>query len=273
MAVEVMAWNVLDAFSDEQRARGVLKVVAEERRPDAALFSEAWREGKDGLLDKVFEDLDRNGYVVTHGLYQDNDGRQDRHGIVGIVRKERVADQRPQLISLSSRNAVHMPLVSADHGTETVVDFFGAHLDDRLEGRRLAQAVRLIRVAEFSSHALIGGDFNAMQRGDPSAKALRFVRPIARRMPTVEPRPDFKPPKLKRIGSLASRLTDMATGTTMQRFEEAGFRDTDPKNRPTKGPFMLDHIVTRGLEVIGQETHAKSPLSDHRAISALVRPI
>lgn len=27
MSVEVMAWNVLDAFSDEKRARGVLEVL------------------------------------------------------------------------------------------------------------------------------------------------------------------------------------------------------------------------------------------------------
>lgn len=268
MAVEVMAWNVLDAFSDESRARGVLQVV-QEQRPDAAVFSEAWREGKDGLLDNVLDDLDRNGYAVAHGLYEDNDGRQDRHGIIGIVRSELVADQKPQLVSLGSRNAVHVPVVSTA-GTETVFDFFGAHLDDRSEQRRLAQAERLIAAADFSGRVVVGGDLNAMHRTDPRAKALRAVRPIARRMPTVEPRPDFKPPKLKRIGSLASRLTDMATGTTLERFEDAGFEDADSRRQPTKGPFNIDHILIKGLVSFDQRTHDKSPLSDHRAISTSV---
>jgi endonuclease/exonuclease/phosphatase (EEP) superfamily protein YafD len=269
MAVEVMAWNVLDAFSDESRARGVLQVV-QEQRPDAAVFSEAWREGKDELLDDVLDALNRSGYTVAHGLYEDNDGRQDRHGIIGIVRSELVADQKPQLVSLGSRNAVHVPVVNTAGDTETVFDFFGAHLDDRSERRRLSQAERLIATADFSGRVVVGGDLNAMHRSDPRAKALRVVRPIARRMPTVDPRPDFKPPKLKRIGSLASRLTDMATGTTLERFEEAGFEDTDTRHQPTKGPFNLDYILVKGLVAFGQRTHDKSPLSDHRAISTSV---
>lgn len=270
MAVEVMAWNVLDAFSDENRARGILQVV-QEQRPDTAIFSEAWREGKDKLLDNVLDDLDRGGYTVAYGLYEDNDGRQDRHGIIGIVRSELVADQKPQLISLGSRNAVHMPVVNRATGGETVCDFFGVHLDDRSEQRRLDQAIRLIAVAHFSGQVVVGGDLNAMHRADPRAKALRFVRPIAKRMPTVEPRPDFKPPKLKRIGSLASRLTDMATGTTLGLFEEAGFRDTDMHRKPTKGPFNIDHILVRGVAAFGQRTHDENPLSDHRAVSVRLR--
>jgi len=269
MAVEIMAWNVLDAFSDESRGRGVLQVV-QEQRPDAAVFSEAWREGKDELLDNVLDDLGRSGYTVAHGLYEDNDGRQDRHGIMGIVRSELVADQKPQLVSLGSRNAVHVPVVNPASGGETVFDFFGVHLDDRSEQRRLAQAERLIAAADFSGRVVVGGDLNAMHRTDPRAKALRLVRPIARCMPTVDPRPDFKPPKLKRIGSLASRLTEMATGTTLGRFEEAGFEDTDARRQPTRGPFNIDHILIRGLVAFGQRTHDKSPLSDHRAVSVSV---
>lgn len=270
MAVEIMAWNVLDAFSDESRAKGVLQVV-QEQHPDAAVFSEAWREDKDHLIDDVLEDLDGNGYTVTHGLYADDDGRQDRHGIIGIVRNEVVADNKPQIVSLGSRNAVHMPLLNmTGNNTETILDFFGVHLDDRSEQRRLAQVERLIAATEFSGKIAIGGDLNAMHRADPLARTLRMVRPIVQRMPTIAPRPDFKPPRLKRIGSLASRLTDMATGTTLQQLESAGFVDADTSHQPTKGPFNLDHILLKGLVAFSQRTHEKSHLSDHRAVSALV---
>jgi len=265
---EVMAWNVLDAFSDENRAQGILEVV-EEQQPDVAVFLEAWREDKAHPLEYALEELEAKGYATLHGLYDDNDGRQDRHGILGIVRRDNLADRQPQLVSLGSRNAVHIPFV--DESTEQVIDFFGTHLDDRTEERRMGQANRLIAAAEFSGRVVIGGDFNALYRDDSRAKMLRIIKPLAQRMPTVEPRPDFKPPKLKRIGSLASRLTDMATGTTMEQFVGADFEDTDPKRQPTKGPFMLDHIVVRGVTVNSQQTLEKSPLSDHRAVSASVR--
>lgn len=267
MAVEVMAWNVLDAFSDPGRARGVLEVVQADR-PDVAVFSEAWRESEDHLVDGLLGDLSDIGYTAVHGLYDDNDGRLDRHGILGIVRNELVADQKPQLISLGSRNAAHIPFIDEASGAE--IDFFGAHLDDRSEKRRLAQASQLVARAGLSERAVIGGDFNAMYRNDRLAKVLRPLGSIAQRLPTVDPRPDFKPPKLQRFGSLASRLTAMATGTTMQQFEAAGFEDADPERQPTKGPFALDHIVVRGLEVTEQRTHPKSPLSDHRALSVHV---
>jgi hypothetical protein len=273
MAVEVMAWNVLGAFSDESRAKGILQAI-QEQRPGTAVFSEAYREDKDHLLDNVLEELDRNGYTTVYGLYEDDDGRQDRHGIIGIVRNEIMANDKPQIISLGSRNAVRMPLLHSAANAERVVDFFGVHLDDRSEQRRLAQAERLIAVAKFSGQAVIGGDLNAMHRTDSLARALRMVHPVAKRMPTVEPRPDFRPPKLKRIGSLASRLTDMATGTTLQQLESAGFEDADRSHQPTKGPFNLDHILVKGLVASGYHAHAKTPLSDHRAISATldVRP-
>jgi len=93
MAIDVLAWNVLDAFSDEQRARGVLDVTLQQR-PDVAVFSEAWREGQEGLLDNVYGHLDKAGYSIAGGLYEDDDGREDRHGILAIVRRVVMGDLR-----------------------------------------------------------------------------------------------------------------------------------------------------------------------------------
>jgi endonuclease/exonuclease/phosphatase family metal-dependent hydrolase len=278
MAVEIMAWNVLDALSDEQRARGVLREIGKQR-PGAVVLSEAYREGKEQFLDDVVQEMDASGYHTVYGLYEDDDGREDRHGIMGLMRKDSAAAAQPKIISLVTRNAVHLPLLDTERSTETVIDFYGVHLDDRNEQRRMAQAEWLIGAAGLNSRVVIGGDMNALHHDDMRAKALRAIRPIAKRMPSVEPRPDYTPPKLKRIGSLASRLTDMATGSTLQLFEAAGFDDVDPDRQPTKGPFNLDHILVKGpLVYFNQHTHArppvsdqnKAPLSDHRAISVSV---
>lgn len=63
----------------------------------------------------------------------------------------------------------------------------------------------------------------------------------------------------------------MAIGTTLERFENAGFNDADPSRQPTKGPFNIDHIVYRGLAVVAQSTHSKNFLSDHCGVSARFR--
>lgn len=263
MAVEVMAWNVLDAFSDEARARGVLAVVARQR-PDAAVFSEAYAEGKETLLDDVLDELTGHGYAVVHGTYDDTDGRQDRHGIIGIVRNKILTSQKPTLVNLDGRQAVRIPLADPESGEEN--DFIGVHLDDRSESGRLKQTTALLGLV--GEKAIIGGDFNALYKEDKTARVLRAARPIAKLLPAVDPRPDFRPPKLKRLGSLAGRLTDMAQGTTMQEFEAAGFQDADPSHQPTKGPVCIDHIVYRGMRLLSQRTHPASNMSDHRAVGA-----
>lgn len=60
-------------------------------------------------MDDVLADFAHVGYAVAHGLYEDDDGRQDRHGMVGIVRNKVLTDRQPSVMSLGSRNAVYLP--------------------------------------------------------------------------------------------------------------------------------------------------------------------
>jgi len=267
VSIEVMALHVQDAFSDETRAQTVLDVVTL-RRPDAAVFAEAWHDGRDQLLDDVLDTFTERGYATVHSLYDDDDGRQDRHGIIGIVRNRILTDQVPHVVRLGSRNAVYLPLANPESGVTT--DLFGIHLDDRSEARRLGQTDALLgTVVDPDRPTIVAGKFNAMYPSDPRAIVARALRPLARRLPTADPRPDVRPPRLKRIGSLAERTTAMAAGTTMQRFITADFIDADPAHQPTKGPFNLDHILYRGL--VTAVGHKKNEIlfKDQRTVRAV----
>lgn len=268
MALEVAAWNVLDAFSDARRAVRVLRAV-QRWRPDAAVLLEAWRDDRyTSLLDGVLEDFGNSGYDVVHSLYGDA-GRPYQHGIIGIVRREVAA--APQIVSLGSRNAVRMSLPDASGGVP--VEFLGVHLDDRSEQERLRQVERLIEMVKPCSRVVVGGDFNAMHGADWRAQALRAVRPLAQHMQPAEHHHHWTPPQLQRIGSLAARLTGMAAGTTLQQLEAAGFTDTSTERPPTKGPFNLDHILVRGVQGFELRVDSVPPsLSDHRPVGALILP-
>jgi endonuclease/exonuclease/phosphatase family metal-dependent hydrolase len=95
------------------------------------------------------------------------------------------------------------------------------------------------------------------------------MAPIVNMLPTVEPAPGEKLPKLERIGSLATRLVAMADGGSLAILEKAGLRDADPKHKPTKSVFPLDHImVTEQVGVARFEVDDMDGISDHRMIFA-----
>ena len=266
MAIEVRGWNILDGFSDSQRGPEILDVI-NWREPTVAVFPEAWQESKPELLGDVEAKL-ASKYVVIRTLYDDTDGREDRHGLLGIVRKDcQDADIEPSIVSLGSRNAVRLPVIDPD--TKTRCDVFGIHFDDRTEERRIGQASALCTIIDRGKPTVVVGDFNSMHYEDVRARVLRGLGPMARRIPSIDPSPEANPPKLKRIGSLAQRLTGMATGTTLQIMKDAGFVDVDQRHRATKGFVQLDRVMVSGAEVVIQGLYRGSRrLSDHNAIVA-----
>ena len=137
MSVEIMSWNIADAFSEEERARKVLRVVGA-AKPTVGVFPEAWQEGQESLLDLVEEDLDKQGYRVTRALYEDDVKRRDRHGILGIVQEEASSDRFSHAVRLAGRNALRLTVV--DPETENELDCWGVHYDDRSPRHRHAQA-------------------------------------------------------------------------------------------------------------------------------------
>ena len=266
MSIEIATWNLRDGFSDPNRMDGIVQTLID-AHPTVAILPEAYREGHESHLPAITELFSQAGYTAIHGLYNDHDGRLDRHGIMGVVKTESLRGD-PQIIKTLGRSALHIPIKDSDSGA--TMDVYGVHLDDRREETRQAYASGLLKLMRRSSAdiSVAGGDFNAMHRKSWRSRILRALRPIAKRLPTIEPRPDFKYPKLKRLGSLVSRLTGMANGGTMQKFTTAGFRDTHPNQPATIGSFNLDHIVFKGnVTAVGNPVQ-KTNKSDHRLLTA-----
>ena len=120
----------------------------------------------------------------------------------------------------------------------------------------------MLRLASAEQPTILAGDYNAMHRKGCVAHILgsQVVRTVAARVPQP------------RIRSLGPRLSDMATGTTMRRFEDAGFKDADPYHQPTIKSRMpiaqIDHVlVSLHFRARRFRVYEHSPVSDHRAIS------
>jgi len=148
-------------------------------------------------------------------------------------------------------------------------------LDDRAEARRVGQTLKLLELfqdeQDGSCPSVIAGDLNAMHRLEIRSALIRAVQPIAERLPYGEP--GFEASKIARIGSLARRLSEMADGTTLRLFENAGYRDSDSAHLHTKGIAQLDHIL-HTAELYSPPDSFQSikanGLSDHRIIRAII---
>lgn len=284
MAIEIAAWNVKDGFSDPDRIP-VLRAAIDRHRPDVMVFSEAYAAAATAQLDNVFEDFDKRDYAFGHTLYEDDDARKDRHGLIVIASKELLSGPFAAL-RLASRYALQAWLT--DPATEEAVSFTGAHFDDRSEDRRLGmvQALKPHIAPEgmVLEPVVLAGDLNSMHRTDPLARKLRTLRPLRPllKLLSIEPDPTNPIGGVRRKASLAYRLTDMATGKTMAELESWGLRDADPGHVPTipaeKPTAQLDHVlVSRRIHVVRYDVMDYNaaadhgiyqPVSDHRGIAA-----
>ncbi len=286
MALELASWNIKDGFSDADRIPLLLDGVFH-CRPDFIVFPEAYAEGQEAQLDNVREDFDKQAYTTLHALYDDPDGRLDRHGIFAAARTDVLREAA--VVSLAGRSAVRMLL--EDPAADRRLDTVGAHFDDRTEERRL-QMVTDLRTdvwqidtrREDGAGFALAMDGNAMHRGDRYGRALRMSRCVTSWLPKQDPNPFEKPNPLLRAVSLGYRLGGMASGRTMAALEEMGLRDADPTHTPTmladKPVVQLDHImVSSDVRVVGYQVFDRNaaadhglytPVSDHRAIAATV---
>lgn len=272
MNVNVLSWNLQNGFSNPDINLRNLEDAIITQGPDIAVFPEARSESAQ-IADSTINRFEQEGYTTYDTDYSDKDLRTDKHGITVIARPELVKTM--QTIRLAGRNAILLNLIN-----ET--SFIGSHFVDRTvvgdgyssiggEEQRIAQANDAVAFSQ--DRAAIVGDLNATHKKGFTPTALRVARPFAELFPSLDPRPGFDVPKIKRLGSLAQRLSSMATGKTLQVIEAADFIDADFSTQPTmtKGPIkvQLDHIMVRNLPIIEATTVGpQSALSDHRPISA-----
>jgi endonuclease/exonuclease/phosphatase family metal-dependent hydrolase len=275
VAVEFYTWNVRDAFGDPERTTQVTEKVLQ-AAPDIAYFAEAYKPGE-AALELVRRSLHRfyvEGYTCLYTDYQDDDGRADTHGAYMIARQHIVRSM--DRLDLGTRTSVQGAFTDPESGDD--FNGYGVHFDDRTEQRRRGQADMLLKHhADNGGPAVVFGDFNSLHSDDPRARKLRKARSFVNLLPVIDPGEYHalsgaaklaKAPA--RIGSLGSRLVDMADGGTVRAFKDAVFIDADKQRQPTKGSYQLDRIMATHEFVVenGVTVYEADDLSDHDAISA-----
>jgi len=251
MALKILSQNALDGFSDAATAEEFITLV-DRVRPDVAIFPEAYEVADSAGVDAACARLAALGYDVSCGSYDDTDGRKDLHGLICLVRKDLTDPARScRLTRLGSRNAAEGWL--KDPATGRTVHFYGVHLNDRSEALRQKELDDLLGKVVADEPTVVMGDLNSLHHEDARGRQIWIARLFAtlvrlKLWPISEPVNARRPKKgLGRIGSLSQRLTEMASGKTLQRLEAAGFTDADAQHRltfPAKAPFaQLDHIM------------------------------
>lgn len=277
MAIRVAAWNVEGRLSPRTDARrGSPKhILVEICRLDADII--VLPEAHHGTVaDGVDERLRQYGYSWHDVRYDDiahdtTGGERDEVSYLRVLSRlpiEEVSEERFGNVRSLLR------IIVIDPVTERRVRLLAIHLDDRAEVLRLMQARAMVdHIIGEKLPTVLLGDFNAVWDG-PMARIIRSrpVRWVARHAPGVW------------LRSVASRFTDMASGTTLDMLaEEAGVRDADVNHRPTATPKLygvewlpsiriaqLDHILLSSDLVATHVEVASDGGADHRAISAMV---
>lgn len=276
--IKVYAQNLLDGYSKPEAMAEYTQAVYQ-LKPDVAIFTEAYKEGKEDLVPRVVKQLQKQGYVIVSGRYEDEDGRKDRHGILLATRKAIVAAKHaPRLVKLAGRNVAECWLTD-DHGK--LIHFIGAHLNDRSEARRQAELDDLLKIVEpTKTPTIFAGDLNSLYKADATDKEFRKARRIhlltrLKLMPVTDPTDKPAANTRGRKGSIYKRMHEAASGKTMQRLVDAGFKDADIDHRatfPASRPFaQIDHIMLSKHFTVHDFTVLPRGSSDHLGITATVK--
>jgi endonuclease/exonuclease/phosphatase family metal-dependent hydrolase len=275
VSLKIASWNV------EGRLHGYVKagrgsaaaIVAAIAKLDAdiIILPEAYLDTPAAGIDTQLKGMGYEIHDIAYG-HEDRDWSLEYMGGMPYLR---VLSRVPILSIQKSAWAKARNLLTftvKDPATNQTALFLATHLDDRsetLRDQQIDDIVPYIKKAELP--AVMLGDFNAMW-ATPRAKVLgsRAVRLIARNLPHMQ------------IRDIATRLTDMATGSVLKRLKvEVGLRDADGKKRPTTTPKMreipfmpsirlvqIDHILVSSTIEVENHTVYPDMGSDHRAISA-----
>ncbi len=267
------AWNVRDGLADPKTASAIANVVAK-IKPAIAVFGEAAPspESVDVATNLFFRDGLR--YWTAHALYNDEDDRLDRHGLYMIA--SRAIFQRPERFRAAGRTCMSAVTLDGELG------FVGMHGFDRDQSSKGGHDKKRIRqMKEVVGHlgeigvakAVIGGDLNSMLPNQRIARMLGMAVPLTRLLPYKNPREQQT--ATERFGSLANRLSQMALGGPITYLQSQGFIHADPEARGTMhfGPIHadLDHFFGWNVEMNEFTLHPPESLSDHDAISVMVR--
>lgn len=279
----VGTWNTLNAFGDE-RAEEAIEIVKGMDADVLFLGETTLREEEHGgnsayndYAQQAFQDMVGLGYrehlIGTYAAYP---GVRDMHTMTMWSRlgTTRPGDIRQQ--PFGERNAMILEI------PELALAVYGVHLSDQGKKQRQESASALAENWKARqnrgeiSGAIKMGDFNNTHGHGLRNVAARAAGNTFERFVTVE---DFynHAAKFKRLAGKVIRAGEMADGTVLDTFMQAGFVDADPQGRPTRTGFQLDHILGVEVDLVDFTHHPRStarhpkPLSDHTPITATVR--
>ncbi len=269
MSVKIASWNIARGLSDPERLASITAGL-QEMDADVVILSESMdKEGR--LADPDF--AKKLGYAAITTEYEDVEPHPSEQQFLTVLyRQSPGVDIDTVRLGLGTRRA--LGVLVRHEGTAMLG--IASHFDDRSEDKRIAMVNALVegigKDERDWEYVFVAGDLNAMHPQDWRAKILgnRTAQIIARHIPE-----SIK--KLARFKSLATRLTEMAKGTTMRLFSDLGFVDADPRRQATmllagKPAVQLDHILhTPDLDAKRFKAHTFAG-SDHRAISVTLQP-
>lgn len=256
MSVRVGSWNIEGRLSHyATRGRGtpdhILRGI-EELDTDVLLLPEAYDRvlGVSATIDESLRDM---GYENMYDVAYNDVGPRMYPAAVkepSLRMLSKLAFEKCAGIRLGDlRNAIDITII--DPETAKPIRIIGVHLDDRNEANRLRQVDDLIRLIEASkTPVVLMGDLNAIYGDTRIARFLRngFVRTLAESIP-IEGLSDF-----------ATRGTDMAIGTTMQRLTADGLLvDADPDHHGTATPKVRGFEFLPSLRVMPIDHMLTSP--------------
>lgn len=274
-SIKIASWNIEDALSRETRVDAVVKhIIALDA--DIVMLPEAFNKDEHHDNDTIYSaeaKLEDAGYNVDVTPYFDADERKDTHWFAALTRGS--ICKNVVRLRLDSRDTLSARLA------ELPLTITGVHLDDRTEVIRHRQAISLAEQHASDQPNILMGDFNAMHRRDRRARVLHAAGLVANHLPVVDPGEEApNHPRLRRIGSLSSRLVAMADGGTMASLENIyGYKDIDPGLHATRGPVQIDHILTNfakmgddtWLQITDYKVHdVPKKESDHRILTARI---
>lgn len=249
--MRVASWNLARGLSEANKVKTIYEGI-DRLDADLIFLPEAFDKSGQPIDPDFATDL---GYKAISTEYEDTEKHPSEEQY--LVALSRVAALL-EATRLNSRNAI----AAVFNMEGEAVSVTGAHFDDRREEIRsgMVEAFLVDRNPNVAN-ALIG-DLNSMHGDDLRARILSssLARARARAL------------KNDRARSLATRLTDMASGDVMYRLEHEGFRDADPRHCPTMlmggiAVVQLDHLMHDDKLRVTSFSSKRLNGSDHKAIS------
>ena len=252
--LEILTHSVDDSIDATATQNSLVEVGA-----DVIVVPEAASE-KSGIAASTERAFTNAGYQLYRVLYNDDDGRADRHCLAMAVKTELDNRVRVNSARLAGRSALFLTMIGGQK-------IMGVHFDERNEHRRQLQAARAI--ANVGHSAIIAGDYGSAEATGLTSSLLRLIQPLTHGIETDAGAKLCKRRPLQAIRTLGQ----MADGTTLRLFQENGFQDADPTHTPTfrHGPLnlQLDHIQYRGdISLVEPATAETVGISNHRRVRA-----